>query len=90
MNYTLAERTEREARLDIEGTAELPETTVGRNKVRGTGNISGRWTIDPRDGFAGTRNVELRLYAMRRDAGNRPVGENTTYIVRWQTNISKR
>ena len=90
MNYTLAERTEREARLDIEGTAEMPETTVGRNKVRGTGNISGRWTIDPRDGFAGTRNVELRLYAMRRDAGNRPVGENTTYIVRWQTNISKR
>ena len=90
LNYTLAERTEREARLDIEGTAELPETTVGRNKVRGTGNISGRWTIDPRDGFAGTRNVELRLYATRRDAGNRPVGENTTYIVRWQTNISKR
>jgi hypothetical protein len=90
MNYTLAERSEREARLDIEGTAEMPETTVGRNKVRGTGNISGRWTIDPRDGFAGTRNVELRLYAMRRDAGNRPVGENTTYIVRWQTNISKR
>jgi len=27
---------------------------------------------------------------MRRDAGNRHVGENTTYIVRWQTNISKR
>ena len=88
--YTLAERTPREARFDIEGTAELPETLVGRNRVRGTGNVSGRWTIDPRDGFAGTRNLELRLYAGRRDAGNRPVGETTTYIVRRETTITKR
>jgi len=34
--------------------ATMPETSVGRNKVRGTGSISGRWTIDPRDGFART------------------------------------
>ena len=72
------------------GTAELPETLVGRNKIRGTGNISGRWTVDPRDGYAGTRNIELRLYASRRDAGNRPVGDSTTYIVRWQTSLTKR
>jgi hypothetical protein len=60
------------------------------DKIRGTGNLSGRWTIDPRDGFAGTRNVELRLYASRRDAQNRPVGESTTFLVRWQTNITRR
>lgn len=89
-DYTLGARTDREARFDVEGTAELPETLVGRNKIRGTGNISGRWTVDPRDGYAGTRNIELRLYASRRDAGNRPVGESTTYIVRWQTSLTKR
>ena len=89
-DYTLGARTDREARFDVEGTAELPETLVGRNKVRGTGNLSGRWTVDPRDGYAGTRNLELRLYASRRDAGNRPVGDSTTYIVRWQTSLTKR
>jgi hypothetical protein len=90
LDYTLAAQTEREARLEIDGTAELPEMQLGRNKLRGTGNLSGRWTIDPRDGFAGTRNVELRLYATRRDAQNRPVGESTTFLVRWQTNIARR
>ena len=90
LDYTLAAQTDREARLDLDGTAELPETQVGRNKLRGTGNLSGRWTIDPRDGFAGTRNVELRLYASRRDAQNRPVGESTTYLIRWQTNVTRR
>jgi hypothetical protein len=63
---------------------------VGRNKLCGMGNLSGRWTIDPRDGFAGTRNVELRLYTSRRDAQNRPVGESTTYVIRWQTNVTRR
>jgi hypothetical protein len=90
LDYTLAAQTEREARLDLDGTAELPEMQVGRNKLRGTGNLSGRWTIDPRDGFAGTRNVELRLYTSRRDAQNRPVGESTTYVIRWQTNVTRR
>ena len=90
LDYTLAAQSEREARLDLDGTAELPETQLGRNKIRGTGNLSGRWTIDPRDGFAGTRNVELRLYTSRRDASNRPVGETTTFLVRWQKNITRR
>jgi hypothetical protein len=90
VNYTLVARTEREARFEVEGTAELPETEVGRNKIRGSGNITGRWTVDPRDGLAGTRNLELRLYATRRDARDRPVGESTTYIIRWQTSLTKR
>lgn len=90
LNYTLAARTEREARLELEGTAELPETQVGRNRIRGTGNLTGRWTIDPRDGFAGTRSLELRLYASRRDDRDRPVGESTTYVIRWQTTLTRR
>ena len=53
-------------------------------------NLKHASTLSTRDGYAGTRNIELRLYASRRDAGNRPVGDSTTYIVRWQTSLTKR
>lgn len=90
LTYTLVARSEREARFEIDGTASLTETQVGRYKVRGTGNVSGRWIVDPRDGLAGISTAELRIYASRRDAHNRPISGTTTFIFRGQTSITKR
>ena len=90
LDYTLAARSEREVRFDLDGTAELSETQIGRYKIRGTGNVTGRYTVDPRNGFASTANLEVRVYVSRRDAGNRPMGPTTTVIFRAQTNITKR
>ena len=90
LTYTLAARSEREARFEVDGTVSLTETQIGRYKVRGTGNVSGHWTVDPRDGFSGVSTAELRIYASRRDVHNRPISGTVTFVARGQTNITKR
>jgi hypothetical protein len=90
-NYTfkLVERTDSEATLEIDATVDLVPLTLGRQRMRGNGNATGRWVIDASDGYAGSREVELRLYAQPIDENGRAAGPTQTWVCRWVTRITR-
>jgi hypothetical protein len=90
-NYTfkLLERTESEATLELDATVDLVPFTLGRQRMRGNGNATGRWILDARDGYAGSREIELRLYAQPVDEQGRVTGPTQTWVCKWVTRIAR-
>lgn len=94
MTYTLSSLDDREARFAIDGAGEIAETPLpphGRehNKLRGSANLTGTMSIDPRDGVAGTYRDELHLFYTVRDEDNHPRGPAQTILVTTETTISR-
>jgi hypothetical protein len=93
MTYTLSSMTDREAQFQLDGAGEISETPLAAvrghsNRLRGSANLNGTMTIDPRDGFAGTFRTELHLFYTIRDEQNRPTGPAKNVLVTTETTIS--
>jgi hypothetical protein len=93
MTYTLNTITEREAQFQIDGAGEISETPLPAvrghaNRLRGSANLNGTMSVDPRDGFSGTLHTELHLFYTVRDESNRPTGPAKNVLVTTDTTIS--